>query len=143
MVALDPNNMKWRMEVQNSIANLGSVRQAQRRFTEAAALSEQALRTIQALTTFDPKNRDYQQSLVEALAWSADAERDAGHLDQAVALRERHVSLLTSLLSQTGASPIDSGSLRPNANLVSSTPFAARSALLPNTCEPPLCRATN
>jgi tetratricopeptide (TPR) repeat protein len=102
MVALDPNNMKWRMEVQNSLANLGSVRLAQRRFGEAAALSEQALRTIQALTTADPNNREYQQSMVEALAWSADAERDAGHVDQAVTLRERHVALLTGLLSQTG-----------------------------------------
>jgi tetratricopeptide (TPR) repeat protein len=102
MVALDPNNMKWRMEAQNSLANLGSVRLAQRRFSEAAALSEQALRTIQALTTADPNNREYQQSLVESLAWSADAERDAGHVDQAVALRERHVALLKSLLSRTG-----------------------------------------
>jgi tetratricopeptide (TPR) repeat protein len=102
MVALDPNNMTWRMEVQNSLANLGSVRLAQRQFTEAAALDEQALHTIQALTTFDPKNRDYQQSFAESLAWSADAERDAGHIDQAVALRERHVALLTSLLSRTG-----------------------------------------
>ena len=102
MVALDPNNMKWRMEEQNALANLGSVRLAQRRFAEAAALDEQALRAIQALTAFDPKNRDYQQSLVESLAWSADAERDAGHIDRAVALRERHVALLKTLLSQSG-----------------------------------------
>jgi tetratricopeptide (TPR) repeat protein len=102
MVAIDPNNMKWRMEEQNALANLGSVRLAQRRFADAVTLSQQALRNIQALTTFDPENRDYQQSLVEALAWSADAERDAGHVDQAVALRERHVLLLKSLQSQNG-----------------------------------------
>jgi tetratricopeptide (TPR) repeat protein len=101
MVALDPNNMKWRMEVQNSLANLGSVRLSQRKFAEGAALNEQALRGIQALSTFDPKNRDYQQSLLETYAWSADAERDAGHLDKAVALRERHVALLIGLLSRT------------------------------------------
>jgi tetratricopeptide (TPR) repeat protein len=101
MVALDPNNMKWRMEEQNSLANLGSVRLAQRHFAEAAALDEQALQAIQALTAFDPKNRDYQQSLVESLAWSADAERDAGHIDRAVALRERHVILLKGLLAET------------------------------------------
>jgi eukaryotic-like serine/threonine-protein kinase len=102
MVAIDPNNMKWRMEVQYSLANLGSVRFAQRRFTEAAALTAQALHTIEALTAVDSKNRDYQQQLAEALAWSADTQRDIGHLDQAVSLRERHVALLTSLLSQTG-----------------------------------------
>jgi tetratricopeptide (TPR) repeat protein len=102
MAQLDPNNMKWRMEVQNALANLGSVRLAQRRFTEAAALSEQALATIQALTTADPRNREYRESLVEALYWSADAEFDAGHVDQALALHERHVSLLNKLFYETG-----------------------------------------
>lgn len=102
MVALDPNNMTYRVEVQNALANLGSVRIAQRRFLESAALSEQALRAIEAVTTFDPNRRDYQESLAESLAWSADAERDAGHLDKAVALRERHLALLTSRLARTG-----------------------------------------
>jgi tetratricopeptide (TPR) repeat protein len=102
MVELDPNNMKYRMEVQNALTNLGTVRFAQRRFTESAALSEQALGTIQALTTADPSNREYQQSFADSLAWSADAERDAGHIGRAVALRERHVALLNELLSRTG-----------------------------------------
>jgi tetratricopeptide (TPR) repeat protein len=102
MVALDPNNMAYRVEVQNALANLGAVRLAQRRFPESAALGEQALRAIEAVTTFDPNKRDYLESLTESLAWSADAERDAGHLDKAVALRERLVGLLTSLLSRTG-----------------------------------------
>jgi eukaryotic-like serine/threonine-protein kinase len=101
MAQLDANNMKWRMEVANALANLSTVRVAQRQYVEAAALSEQALRTIEALATFDPKNRDYQQSLVEALAWSADAELFAGHINQAFAQRERHVGLLKSLFSRT------------------------------------------
>jgi tetratricopeptide (TPR) repeat protein len=102
MVSLDSNNMKYRMEVQNASADLGTVRMGQRHFSQAATLFGQALRTIEALATADPKNREYQQSLAEALTWSADAERDAGHIDQAVSLRERHVALLTGLLSQTG-----------------------------------------
>jgi tetratricopeptide (TPR) repeat protein len=102
MVSLDPNNMKYRMEVQNALADLGTVRMRQRQFTEAASLFGQAIRTIEALTTADPRNREYQQSLVEALTWSADAERDAGHINQAVSVRERHVALLTALLSHTG-----------------------------------------
>lgn len=102
MVALDPNNMTYRVEVQNGLANLGSLRFAQRRFAESAALSEQAVRAIEAVMTVDPNKRDYQESLAEALAWAADAERDAGHLDKALALRERHVALLTSLVSRTG-----------------------------------------
>jgi len=102
MVALDPNNMKYRMEVQNALTNLGSVRISQRRFPESAALSEQALNTIQALATADPNNRDYQKSLAETLGWAADAERDAGHIDRAIALRERHLALLNSFLGRTG-----------------------------------------
>jgi eukaryotic-like serine/threonine-protein kinase len=101
MVELDQNNMKWRMEVQYALADLASVRLAQRQFNDAAALSDEALSKIEALSAFDPDNRDYQQQLVEALAWAADAQRDIGHLDKAVALRERHVALLTSLLSRT------------------------------------------
>jgi tetratricopeptide (TPR) repeat protein len=101
MVELDPNNMKWRMEVANALADLSTVRVAQRQYVQAAAFSEQALRTIEALAAFDPKNRDYQQSFVESLAWSADAELFAGHINQAFALRQRHVALLNSLLSRT------------------------------------------
>ena len=101
MVALDPENMKFRMEVQNSNANLASVLGTQRRFREAAAQWSQAFRMIEAITTADPANRDYQQSLVESLAWYADAEKDAGNLQLATELRARNVALLSRLLSQT------------------------------------------
>ena len=56
----------------------------------------------QALATADPNNRDYQKSLAETLGWAADAERDAGHIDRAIALRERHLALLNSFLGRTG-----------------------------------------
>jgi len=102
MVALDPNNMKWRMEVQNADANLALVLGAQRRFPEAASQWGQAFRMIEALTTADPSNRDYQQSLAESLAWYADAEKDAGNLRLAIELREKDVQLLTRLATQTG-----------------------------------------
>lgn len=101
MVALDPNNMKWRMEGQNALANLASVRLAQRRYADAAALSQEALDTIEALTAADPSNRQYSESLAEALYWSADAQFDAGHVNQAVVLHERHVALLNRLFAQT------------------------------------------
>ena len=101
MVELAPDNMKWRMEVQNADANLATVLSQRRRFNEAATQWAQAYRMIEALATADPNNRDYQQSLVESLAWYADAEMDAGHLDNAIALRLRNVDLLTRLANQT------------------------------------------
>jgi tetratricopeptide (TPR) repeat protein len=101
MVELAPDNMKWRMEVQNADANLATVLTQRRRFNEAAAQWAQAYKMIDALATADPDNRDYQQSLVESIAWYADAESDAGHLDSAIALRLRNVDLLTRLVART------------------------------------------
>ncbi|HWJ38884.1 MAG TPA: TIR domain-containing protein [Sphingomicrobium sp.] len=101
MVGLQPDNMKWRMEQQNADANLALVLSNQRRFAEAATQWAQAFRMIDALTTANPSNRDYQQSLAESIAWYADAEKDAGNLKLATALREQDVSLLTKLESET------------------------------------------
>jgi tetratricopeptide (TPR) repeat protein len=99
MVALDPDNMKWRMEEQYAEADLGTVLFNQRRFPEAASQFAQALHTIEALTTADPGNGDYQKSLVEAVAWLADANAAQGNYAGAMAQRERHVALLNRLLA--------------------------------------------
>ena len=103
MVAIAPDNMKWRMEVQNADANLALVLSAQRRFREAAAQWAQAYKMIDALSTADPSNRDYQQSLAESLAWYADASKDAGDLKRATQLRERNVALLKDLQARKNA----------------------------------------
>jgi len=100
MVALDPDNMKWRMEAQNADANLGIMLFDQRRYSEAARQFEAALRTIEAITTADPENNEYQKSLVEALAWVADGHLAEGRLDLAMAERRRNVTVLEGLLKQ-------------------------------------------
>lgn len=102
MVALEPDNMKWRMEAQYADANLGIMLYDQRRFEEASAAFGQALRTIEAISTADPGNSDYQKSLAESLAWLADSNAAAGRLDEATAERERHIALLEKLLNQSG-----------------------------------------
>lgn len=101
MVALAPDNMKWRMETQYAEVDLGIVLLRQRRFAEASAQFAQALRTIEALATADPRNRDYQQYLAESVAWLADGEADQGHLDRAISLRERHVALLDRMAAES------------------------------------------
>ena len=85
--------MKWRMEEQYADANLGVVLYEQRRFAEATGQFAQALRTIDALATADPRNSDYQKSVAELLAWLADAQMSEGQLAQATQTRERHVAL--------------------------------------------------
>ena len=83
-------------------ANLGVVLYGQRRFTEAASQFAQALRTIDALATADPRNGDYQKSVAELLAWLADAQMSEGQLAQATQTRERQVALLEGLLKSSG-----------------------------------------
>lgn len=102
MVALQPDNMRYRMEVQYAEADLGTVLWTQRRFQESAAQFAQALQTIEALATADPGNADYQKSLAETLAWLADARMSAGQLDSARSLRERDVAMLNAGLTRTG-----------------------------------------
>jgi len=102
MVALQPDNMRYRMEVQYAEADLGTVLWTQRRFSESAIQFAQALQTIEALAIADPGNAEYQKSLAETLAWLADAQMSAGQLDSAIKLRERDVALLNTGLSRTG-----------------------------------------
>jgi len=101
MVALDPDNMKWRMETQYADANLGILLFNQRRFADAASQFENALRTIQAIATADPGSSDYQKSLAESLAWLADAKFSQGRIEEATTLRERDVALLERLFKQS------------------------------------------
>jgi tetratricopeptide (TPR) repeat protein len=98
MVALEPDNLKWRMEAQYGQANVGISLLAQRRFAEAGAQFAGALRTIEALASVDPSNADYQEARSLSLAWLADTEWAQGHLDAAIAYRERQATLLDGLM---------------------------------------------
>jgi len=102
MIEQEPDNMKYRMEVQYAATNLGVLMLNQRRFDESSRQFERALRTIDAISTADPDNPDYQKSLVESLAWAADANSSAGRLDTAITERERQVNLLQRLFASSG-----------------------------------------
>ena len=92
MVALQPDNLKYRMEVQYADANLGIVLYDQRRFVEAVAQFKSALSTMEAISTADPNNKAYRIGVAEALTWLADAERSMGDYDEAIANRQRAVA---------------------------------------------------
>jgi tetratricopeptide (TPR) repeat protein len=100
MVALAPDNMKWRMEEQYADENLGIVLYKQRRFAEAAGQLVQALQTIEALARADPRNAEYQRSVSLTLAWLADARMSEGRLADATALRQRQLALLATYIAQ-------------------------------------------
>jgi tetratricopeptide (TPR) repeat protein len=101
MVALQPDNMKYRMEEQYADTDLGVVLSDQRRFGEAVAQFSDALSTMEAISTADPSNRTYRQSVAESLAWLADAERAIGNYDRAIELRKRNVALYNQLFSRS------------------------------------------
>ncbi|MFL6737448.1 MAG: TIR domain-containing protein [Sphingomonas sp.] len=102
MVALAPDNMKWRMEAEYADVDLGTVFYDQRRFPEAAAQFQEALDTMEAISKADSSNEDYKKNLAEALAWLGDTREALGQIDGAIAARQRGVALLSSQFERTG-----------------------------------------
>jgi tetratricopeptide (TPR) repeat protein len=102
MVAIAPDNLKWRMEVQYADVDLGVALYDQRRFRESAVQFDEGLKTIEAISTADPSNNDYRKSVAESLAWLADAQKAASNYGAAIAARQRDVALLDGMFSKTG-----------------------------------------
>jgi tetratricopeptide (TPR) repeat protein len=99
MTAIDPDNLKWRMEVQYARENLGIVLLGQRRFAEAARQFESALQPMETLASIDRNNSEYQREVSNLLAWLGDAKLALGRFASATALRERQVSFIGQLLA--------------------------------------------
>ncbi len=102
MTALEPDNLKWRMEVQYAATNLGFVLLRQRRYDEAIQQLTKALRTIEAVAAIDVGNADYQKELAESLAWLADAQLARGDVAGAITARRRQVDLLKAMATTSG-----------------------------------------
>jgi tetratricopeptide (TPR) repeat protein len=94
LVALEPDNLKWRMEGLYGAEDVGIALYNERRFAEAAQQFEGALGPMQSLAAVDPSNQTYQKELSTVLAWLADTQKSLGSLDAAIAVRERQISLL-------------------------------------------------
>ncbi len=97
MLAIEPDNLKWRLETKYADSNLGVMLYEQRRYAEAAGQLERALATAEVLAAADPRDEQAQKSVAESLAWLADALFGAGQLDEAIAKRERQLGLLLEL----------------------------------------------
>ena len=102
MVALAPDNMKWRMEQQSADFNLGVIFFARRKFAEATSQFTRSLSTMEALATADPRNSDYQVAVTESQSWLADARVAVGQLSDALPLRQALVTRLERLFGSTG-----------------------------------------
>jgi tetratricopeptide (TPR) repeat protein len=106
LVAIEPDNLKWRMEGLYGVEDVGISLYNKRRFAEAARQFASALQPMENLAAVDPGNLTYRKELATVLAWLADAERSKGNLDQAIAIRQRQVSLLNQAVA-SGVSDVD------------------------------------
>ncbi|HEV2043200.1 MAG TPA: hypothetical protein VGR05_00840 [Sphingomicrobium sp.] len=97
MVAIDPNNLKWRMEVLYAKENIGIVLLDQRRFGEATRLFEESFLPMGSGVSIDSDNADYQKEYSTLLAWLADSYAAQGQLDRAIAIREKQLAYLRRL----------------------------------------------
>lgn len=102
MVALDPENLKWRMEEQYVEMDLGILFYEQRQFREASGQFADGLRTIEAIAAITPEDRRTKEYVPEAIAWLADAQMSQGLLADAIGMRQRNIALLEQLFRQTG-----------------------------------------
>jgi tetratricopeptide (TPR) repeat protein len=99
MAALEPDNLKYRMEVLYGEEDIGISLLNERRFAEASRHFEDTVRPIGSLASLYPADATYHQEYATALAWVADAQRAQGNLENAISARERQVSSLNELLA--------------------------------------------
>ncbi|HVI06398.1 MAG TPA: toll/interleukin-1 receptor domain-containing protein, partial [Sphingomicrobium sp.] len=95
MSALAPDNLKYRMEVLYADENLGISVYDQHRFAEAEQLFEGAAGPTEKLASLYPANETYRNELAIETAWIADAVLAQAKFDQAIAARQRQISLLS------------------------------------------------
>jgi tetratricopeptide (TPR) repeat protein len=94
MAAIQPDNLKFRMEVLYANEDIGIALKAKRRFAEASQYFGGILQPLLSLTTLDPNNAEYQATYSNVLGWYADTESALGHLDSAMAARHRQIAFL-------------------------------------------------
>jgi tetratricopeptide (TPR) repeat protein len=99
LVAIEPDNLKWRMEGFYGVENTGISLYNKRRYSEAARQFEGALLPMQNLAAIDPGNVTYQKELAVVLGWVAQAQWVLGNLDTAIAQRQKQVSFIEGQLT--------------------------------------------
>ncbi len=99
MVEIEPLNPRWRMEKVYATENIGIALWNRRRFSEAASQFESTVGPMSVMASENPDNPEYQREFSNLLAWLADARRDEGREDDAIALRERQIAFLSEKLA--------------------------------------------
>lgn len=100
MIALAPEDPKYRLEGVYADTNLGTVLMDERRFAEAAVAFRSALAATESLAAADPRNNDYPKTMIESLAWLADALESTGQIEDAIGQRERQLAVARQLAAR-------------------------------------------
>ena len=106
LVALQPDNLKWRMEALYGKEDVGIALYNKRRYAEAAQAFATAIGPMQGLVAVDPNNDTYQSEFPKLYAWLAEAERALGNLDAAINARRKQIALLDAAVAR-GSSGVD------------------------------------
>lgn len=99
MSEIEPDNLKWRMEVLYAKENIGIVLLDQRRFAEATRLFEEAILPMGSGVSVDTGNAAYEKEYSTLLAWLADGYAAQGMFDRAIETREKQLSFLRRRVS--------------------------------------------
>ncbi|HEX5259360.1 MAG TPA: toll/interleukin-1 receptor domain-containing protein [Sphingomicrobium sp.] len=99
MTALEPDNLKYRMEVLYANEDVGISLYYEHRFAEAAKLFQSLVGPMQKLASLYPQDTTYLKELATMWAWVADSQRSRGNFDGAVDARRQQISALEQLLT--------------------------------------------
>jgi tetratricopeptide (TPR) repeat protein len=102
MIALAPDEPKYRLEAKYADSNLGTLLIDERRYAEATAAFQNSLAANEALSAGNPNNPEYSKSLIESLAWLSEALEGTGQLEQSISQRERELMLAQQMKSGAG-----------------------------------------
>lgn len=99
MSALEPDNIKYRMEVMYANEDVGISLYNQHRSTEAGQSFQAAISEIGTLASLYPRDMTYRKEAATSIAWGAEAQRAQGNLNAAISLRERQISILNQIIA--------------------------------------------
>lgn len=98
LIAKDSSSPRWQMEGIYADTNLGILLNEGGRYSEAAAVFENAIAARERLATAYPANEEYRRSLIEVMAWLSEAREKEGRLEEGLAHRERQIAMLHPLI---------------------------------------------
>jgi tetratricopeptide (TPR) repeat protein len=97
MAAIEPDNLRWRMEVLYANENLGIALFDERRFGEATRQFEATIRPMESAAAIDSRNATYQKEFANLVGWLSRSYGAEGRLDAENAARIRQISLLNQI----------------------------------------------